>query len=232
MYTDNRGTKRLYLYLGFILLAVALVGLAWSLRLLPEKQQNLELSPTHLQNLSPGVEFPAFLFQENRQLVLSYPAILRLGETGLLILRWDFPTPSSGSPAAGPRVLVETRLDLVGIIQNPTGSIDAPLFPGQALVLERQITGLQDGTYSGTLWSYIYASSSPISDPTGLATSDAFQPVAAQDIEVQIISLFGLDFFTARSMGVTCLVFSAGLIAYSLLGRSRKSRKKRSPLAL
>ena len=225
----NKGIKKLYLYLGIILLAVSFVGLVWSLWPLPTKQQILDLSPTRLQGLFPGIQLPSFLLQENRQLVLSYPVVLHKGETGLLTLRWDLPTASTSSAPTGavPRVMIETRLDLVGIIQTPQGSIDAPLFAGQALVLERQITGYEDGGYSGTLWSYLNPSPSLDSSSDTQPSSVSFQPVAAQDIELQIISLFGLDFFTARSMGVTCLVFGVGLVAYAFLGKSKKRRKKR-----
>jgi hypothetical protein len=228
MFTGSKETLKLYRYLGFILLAVACVGLVWSFWPLPAHQQSLALSPTNLQSLNPGVQFPDFLLKESRQLVLSYPAVLRKGDTGLLTLRWDFASPPGSSPAsaAGPSVLIETRLDLVGVFQNPTGSIDAPLFSGQALVLERQLTGVQDGTYSGTLWSYLNPSPASSSSSTTQAGS-GFLPVAAQDIEMQIISLFGLDFFTARSMGVSCLVFAAGLLAYAFLGKPKKSRRSR-----
>jgi hypothetical protein len=223
-FMGSRPVKKLYLSFGLVLLAVAVVGLCWSYWPLPAKQQNLALTPAQLQTLFPGIELPAFLQQETRQLVLSYPVIMRQGETGILTFRWESSAPSTGSPtSANPRVLIETRLDMVGIFQNPTGSIDAPLIPGQTLVLERQITGIADGTYSGTLWSYINPAPSA-NNPSG---SNTFQPVAAQDIELQIISLFGLDFFTARSMGVSCLVFAFGLILYAFLAKPKKARKKR-----
>ena len=224
MFTGSKGVKKFYLSFGLILLAIAWIGLGWSYWPLPAKQQSLTLTPSQLQTLFPGIQLPAFLLQENRQLGLSYPAIMRQGETGIITLQWDISTPAAVSPtAATPRVLIETRLDMVGIFQNPTGSIDAPLIPGQTLVLERQITGVKDGSYSGTLWSYINPTPSSSSQPG----SNAFQPVAAQDVEFQIISLFGLDFFTARSMGATCLVFSIGLILYAFFGKSKKERRKR-----
>jgi hypothetical protein len=229
MFTGSKRIKKPFLYSGFILLAVSLAVLAWCYWPLPAKQQSLALSPTNLQALNPGIQLPAFLLQENRRLVLSYPTTLRQGETGRVTLRWDLSIPSPGSlaAAAGPSVLVETRLDLLGIFQNPAGSIDAPLFPGQALVLQWQINGVQAGLYSGTVWSYLNPSPASDNSSTGQQTSDAFQPVAAQDIEVQIISLFGLDFLTAKWMDASGLVLAVGLMLYAFLGGSKRTRRRK-----
>ena len=231
MFTGSKGIKRPFLYSGFILLAVSLAVLAWCYWPLPAKQQSLALSPTNLQALNPGIHLPTFLLQENRRLVLSYPVTLRQGETGRVTLRWDLLARSPGSPAAtSPSVLVETRLDLLGIFQNPAGSIDAPLFPGQALVLQWQINGVQAGLYSGTVWSYLNPSPASDSSSTSQQTSDAFQPVAAQDIELQIISLFRLDFPTAKWMGASGWVFAVGLMLYAFLGGSKRTRRRKKKI--
>ncbi len=228
MFTGSKGIKKPFLYSGFILLAISLAGLAWCYWPLSAKQESLLLSPTQLQASNLGIQLPAFLLQENRRLVLSYPPVLRQGETGQVSLSWELPAPSSGSPpaAAGSSVLVETRLDLVGIFQNPAGSIDAPLSPGQAVLLQWQITGIQAGHYSGTAWSYLNPSPASDSSSTDQQAANAFQPVAAQDIELQIISLFGLDFLVVKWLVASGLVLAFGLAVYAFLPGSKKRKRR------
>ena len=219
MLMGRKGFRKRYLYPGLVLLAAALGGFGWSYWPLPARVQTLTLTPTQLQTLFTGIPLPAFLLQANRRLVVSYPGVLRQGDTGHLTLHWDLPAAGAGSPGEA-NVLVEARLDMLGILQNPAGSIDAPLAPDQALVVQWQITGVQAGRYRGTLWSYL--------NPTPTASrADAFTLVAAQDVELQIISLGGLDLSTVKTLSAAGLAGSVGLILYAWLRKPKKTRKKR-----
>jgi len=220
MFTGNKGYRRILLFLGLVILVGSIGMLTWSFWPLRDKEISLTLSPDKLQTLNPDSQIPAFLFKEDCKLIIEYPAVARQGDPGSIVLTWEVGnsppnSASNSSSVTGPSVLVESRLDLLGFVQTPSGSIDAPLLEGQTIALRWQIIPVEAGIFSGTIWSYLSLSSTLDNNSTDQSSQGQFQPVAAQDIKIQVISLFGLDVTAVKWLGIVgiMIAFSLGMVA-------------------
>ncbi len=213
--------------LVFLLISLGLFG--WCNWPLPHGHQSLIFSPQNLENLQPGVTIPDFLRDEQRTLVIDYPATIRQGQTGWIKLQWAVKQnsvdviPDDVSPA---NVLVDARLDLLGIRQTPGESIDAPLIPGRTLLVQWQIYPEQAGVFTGSVLSALDLSpfANNTTDPQA---SENFIPVAIQDIQIKVIDLVGLGIDEVTWAAAASLVIAFGLVSWGFLTGPNPGRRKR-----
>lgn len=113
-------------------------------------------------------ETPVAVLQEPRQLVITIPKAVRLGDSrnARLILLVpqadDHPAASSPPTSSGladiyqdNNLVAEVRLDLPGFAISPSGELSSPLSAGNDLTFTWKIKPHQAGSYRGNLWVYI-----------------------------------------------------------------------------
>ena len=161
---------------------------------------------------------------EQRLLTLEWPATLRQGDADTVRLSLEVDpegriTPSAeieghevkGQPVEIPNlydthnVIAEARLDLAGMQIAPGPEVSGPLRPGQKLSFYWSIRAEDVGAYRGTLWLHLNFIPRAGGEESRIA-------VTAQQLEIQVVNLFGLGGTPARLLG------GAGAIIGSMLG--------------
>ena len=171
-----------------------------------------EDSPT---DPAPEPALPQPAINETRRLTLEFPAKMRAGVEGdivMLTLEVDESgniTPTAqieGNTVIGEtieipdlyetnNVTAEARLDLAGMDVQPSGVIYEPLKRGQSARFFWSIRPLEPGVYRGTVWLHLNFTDKS----TG--ASDRI-PLSAQIIEIEAVDFFGLSVNFARTSGV------------------------------
>lgn len=161
---------------------------------------------------------------EQRLLTLEWPATLRQGDADTVRLSLEVDeegqlTPSAeieghevkGQPVEIPNlydthnVIAEARLDLAGMQIVPGPEVSEPLRPGQKVSFYWSVRAEDVGKYRGTLWLHLNFIPRGEGEESRIA-------VTAQQLEIQVVNLFGLGGTPARLLG------GAGALIGSMLG--------------
>jgi hypothetical protein len=180
---------------GLLLVSTALV--VWSLW--PPRLQHLvlQLSEKNLENIGfTPAQQTALGEYHLAQISLEWPETLRIGETGRITLAVE-PQPNTELVRSSQGLAIDARLDLVGLELYPASEARTGLPPGKLLRLYWQVRAAQSGDYPGTAWLYI------VFPPTGNAqnSSPTTLPLSAQNLDIKVIALAGLDLSQVRFSG-------------------------------
>jgi hypothetical protein len=208
--------------LGLALMLIALVVLTWATRAVTYRTQTATITQAELH---PAGENGLPLKNPDQiagRIFLEWPEALRLGDAGEVRLSFDpeaaqnaqaapdgLATPdalAATQPAtaeAGGEVL-QSRLELAGIIHTPTGEIS------QALSLEHPVTFLwnlragQPGDFAGTTWLHLQT------EQAG-AGQEARVVLTAQQLDIPVMTFYGLSGAEARIIGWVGLALGLAL---------------------
>lgn len=178
--------------------------------------------PTLIPTTTPGGETP--VIPEQRLLALEFPAQLRNGDSGLIMLTLEMDTQgqlTASVQAEGEQthvepieipnvydthlVIAEARLDLAGFDYRPEGEVSEALLPGKPVKFIWSIRPADVGNYYGTVWLHLRFM--PLAG--GPETRSV---LSAQRVTIEVVSLLGLKGSTARVLG------SVGVVLGSILG--------------
>ena len=186
--------------LSIALLVASACLLAWSLWPAPHLSRGFNLA---------GERFPELAGQPYR-LVLDWPAWLRAGELGQVELRLE-PLGAASQPplpASSNHVVLEGRLELGGLVAEARQTAQTPVIPGKGAEVIWMVQALRAGSYEGTAWSYL--DKAPASGVRG-----SQEPVGAQGLAVQVVSILGLGQKGALGVGLAGLAVGvAGLMIW------------------
>lgn len=147
------------------------------------------------------------------QQILTWTSRIRTGETGSLKLDFNSAELGIGGIAASgantnnfenirqfplhstDHILLETRVELPGVLINPGEELIQPLRPGKELSFNWQFTPYESGEIEGEIWIYLNMLSEDQSD-------DSRHPISILSIHVLSIDLFGMTGQTARIFGI------------------------------
>lgn len=151
--------------------------------------------------------------QEARTLTLEWPPVIRAGDSDIIRLTLEVDelgniTPTAeieGHVVTGETIIIpnlydthnvvaEARLDLAGIQVSPAEMSSQTLLPGQRVMFYWSIHPEDIGKYIGVVWFYLRF----VPLDGGPETERA---VAAQQIEIQVVSFLGLKAVPARILG-------------------------------
>jgi hypothetical protein len=214
---------------GLLLLVFSLVILTWGLSSTEILLKATELAPADMALPGPlqptgslaasGAAAPA---PEPRLLELSWPKSLRLGDDGTLRLTVGFPPPptagSTGNqtlPAGAGGIqpgdtgsykfVLQSHLDLPGLARTPTGEVSQAMLPGQPVVFLWYLRASDPGIFNGKVWLHLNFVPTPPAKEQRIL-------LAAQQVDIRVVSLFGLSGGQARLFG------SLGLVIGGFLG--------------
>ncbi len=160
------------------------------------------------------ISFPPAI-PETRRLTLEYPPRMRAGVEGDVIrltLEVDdlgniTPTAKvEGNILTGETIQIpnlydthnvtaEARLDLAGMIVQPSDTIYEPLKPGQSVTFFWSIRPQEAGIYRGTVWLHLRFVDRASREESRI-------PISAQIVEIEAVDFFGLSVNLARTSGV------------------------------
>jgi hypothetical protein len=158
-------------------------------------------------------EPPAIL--ESRRLTLEFPSKMRAGVEGDIVrltLEVDdlgniTPTAQvEGNVIVGEtieipdlyethNVTAEARMDMAGMVVQPSDAIFEPLKRGQSVTFFWSIRPQDVGTYRGTVWLHLNFTDKSTGEESRIA-------VSAQIVEIEAVDFFGLSVNLARTSGV------------------------------
>lgn len=140
---------------------------------------------------------------------IETPRYLRAGDAEivrLLLLPVSEPpeTPQAAPPTlpgdvsfpnllAASTMVAEARLDLAGVEIRPEQTISEPLLPGKPALFFWSVRASQAGEYSGVAWLHLRILS---------AEGESVIPLSAQEVRLQVRTLWGLSADTARWLGL------------------------------
>jgi hypothetical protein len=229
MYNNPMLLQNIRRVFGLMLLIFSLVALIWGLSYPQYQLRATELSsadmalPGSEQSFgNPSAVDSAARSPEPRLLKLSWPKRLRLGDDGTLSLTVGFPSPlpagSTGSQATPAGVggvqpavydtyhlVLQSHLDLPGIIRTPTGEVSQAMLPDQPVEFLWYLRPLTPGVFSGKVWLHLRF----VPRSTG---QEERILLAAQQVDIQVVSLLGMSSSQARLLG------SVGLVVGVFLG--------------
>jgi hypothetical protein len=200
--------------MGLLLCLTGLVLFGWGAWPAGKRQSVLILHPHEMQLALAGkaqsgsqetardsrVAIPAIL--EMRRLVLETPGFLRPGDPARVRLGFRPDPDLSGDGNLDGLsnlydthfVAVEARLEIGGLLLEPSGTVHRPLAPGQSVDFEWVLLPEQALVYQGTAWLYLR-----FLPKDGSASSD--WPLVAQRVKLTSISVLGLSGRLMRWLG-------------------------------
>lgn len=260
--------KRLQQLAALALLLVSGGLLAWGFWPFDASSQALGLKPEQLflpspesgitptPNSVPGSVSPTQPFsetavptaappalQEQRQLVLEFPAVIRQGDSATVRLTLRLNADGTLTPAATMagvevtsepfqvpniydthRVFAQARLDLAGIESVPAvGQIQlTPLLPGEEVTFYWSIRSKEIASYSGVVWFSLRYEPLDGGPPVS-------QVISAQPVEIECVNFAGLGGTPARLMGGAGILLGVLLSRDTVVDFFRKFRNSRKP---
>lgn len=171
---------------------------------------------------------------ESGRLVIEWPSVLRVGDSGAIRLALDINPPGARIPApngddqpvaglyATHNLVAEARLEIAGLDVLPQGSISEPLQLGKGAEFYWRVDPYRPGSYHGTLWLYINFIPKP-GNEAGRVT------LLARAIEIQAKDMLGFSVKTVRLAGLAGMMVSI-LLVVGCIGREllqvRRRREK------
>lgn len=168
-------------------------------------------SASSVQDLSGPALQPAV--PEQRRLILEWPEKIRAGDSDLIILKLELDetgkiTPTAeftdheirSQPVEVPNVydthniVVQARLDMLGVEHSPSGEISEPMRPGVPVQFIWSVRPKEVGIQRGTIWLHL------MYFPHDGGESSR-QALSAQTIEIEAVNLLGIGGTPARVIG-------------------------------
>jgi hypothetical protein len=179
--------------LGFIILAISIIFLAWG------------YWPAHRELRVRPVSGAAGSAPDEQALTLLFPPRIRVGETAVvrLTLDVDVLTDLSAADDGTQTVIAAARFDLPGINVRPSELISAPISSGQTAVFYWTLRPNEVGKFRGTVWLYLRV----VDKQTGQENRET---LSAQIVEIESVKLLGLPLNRIQTIGF--LGASIGLI--------------------
>jgi hypothetical protein len=196
-YTGNKKQRLVqFLYvLSLVFLGIGLFSLGWAHWPTPIDGVQLNIPAGGLA-AAPGED--EFISLSEYSLNVSWPRLVRRGESGILELRLtDVDVAPTADAGATQIVLAEPAFFKLQV--DPPGETQSALGDGQTLTLYWRVSGDQSGEFSGKLYvSFAFF------EPTENVLVSV--PVAVVDLDVQVIELWGLSSAMVTWLGVVNLV--------------------------
>jgi len=141
---------------------------------------------------------PGVLASASSDVVLEFPAFIRIGDRDLVHLRVGAasPDPQAIDVGDGP-ASAEARLELPGALVRPPEAISQPLKPGRPLVFSWSVSLAEPTEYRGTAWLFLTVFGEGSDSPNRI-------PLSAQTIDIKGIGLLGLSGEVGRISGLLC----------------------------
>jgi hypothetical protein len=209
----NRVIGQILYFFSLIFLIFGLFCLAWVVWPAPRDAVSTTIPEGVLPGAPPGKDYASL---GKYSLNISWPRWQRLGEGYQNItLFLDEPTQEDGDDQENRAVqVVIAEANLAGLPIEPTGRIQHTLGPGQDMTISWAVPGIQVGKFPGeVIFSF------------GFFEEDSAEmiavPVAVVDVQVKVISLFGLRHQMVLWFGFIGLVFWG---VFFVLGRWVKTK--------
>jgi hypothetical protein len=151
---------------------------------------------------------------ERRLLTVEYPAKIRAGDSDRIRLTLEVDEKGNITPTAivdgnvvngevveipnlyeTHRVIAEAKFDIAGVEVSPSGLSSQTLDQGQTVTFFWSVRPTEVGVYRGTIWLYLRF----VDKVSG---EESQKTVAAQDVDIEAVNLFGLSANLARTLGV------------------------------
>lgn len=183
----------------------------------PEPTQEIpEPSSTQASPSEPIAPLPTArpAIPERRLLTVEYPPKIRAGDSDRVRLTLEVDEQGNIAPTAivdgnvvngevieipnlyeTHRVIAEAKFDIAGVEVAPSGLSNQTLEQGQTVTFYWSVRPMEVGVYRGTVWLYLR-----FVDKTSGEESE--KTVAAQDVNIEAVSLFGLSANLVRTLGV------------------------------
>jgi hypothetical protein len=224
---QNRYNRRMAKRIGMLIwiLACGMI-LTWSWWPIPREMLTLRVAANQMTlESAEGESNPRGLIHP-RQIILLFPASMRLGEA--FSLRLEF----SPDPLANPdptladifdthTVLAAARLEMAGMRLAPQSAgweVTQPLAPGKSAIFSWTLTPLEGGSTEGIAWLTLQC----IPADGGAETE---RVLSAQRFTIRVYSLLGLPVGFLRAIGITGL--GAALLAWLFYSTSSRPQRKR-----
>ncbi len=248
MYNTPVAFQKIRRVLGILLLILSLAVLTWGLRTGEYMLQSTDLASADMAlpesrqptgSSSTGGADP--LAPEPRLLELSWPKSLRLDDDGTIHLTVALPSPPSvgstrtGTPPAAAggvqlgiydsyNLVLQSHLDLPGLARTPTGDVSQALPPDRPVVFIWYLRPATQGIFSGKVWLHLRFA------PRSAGQEERIL-LAAQQIDIQVITLLGMSGSQARLFGSLGLVFGGflGLDGLVSWGFEQLVKRKKGP---
>ncbi len=165
---------------------------------------------------------------ENRRVRLEWPASLRIGEDGIILLNFEVvngDSPSSNPPTSlvdvytNYSVMAEANFEIAGMRFEPAEVTRVSMPPGQAVVVKWKIIADDEGSYHGVVWLSLRFL--PLDGSTPIQV-----PVYVKDIQMKGTSFFGMDATLARLVGGVGMLASLVFILNDVINFMIRGNKK------
>jgi hypothetical protein len=200
--------KKRAISLFFLLLAVIFLAISsWPLPRVQSTQSFPKAYSLDYPELSP-VEL-------SREIFTSIPSKVRAGETDEIrfeFISTEISDASNTQDTAGETYLLETRLEMPGMEENPADAVVQPVIEGHTLRYTWQIQPGQAGMYSGTLWVYLLVM------PEGSTEPDR-RPVLALPVKVECVNTPVFNAKVLRILGGFCIAAAFFMVLLQLIQR-------------
>ncbi len=217
--------------LSVVLLIAGIGMLTWGI--LPARHQRLvQLIPPVSVSEVDG-ELRTLVVLQDYQVVLEWPVVLRIGDTGRMTLRLE-PGPGKVDAQAPPstaansvtinNLMAESRFEAAGLQVDPANPRRESLLPGRSVKHVWQISAQKAGTFRGNVWLSLRVL--PLS---GGAPSD--MPVFIHETNIHASSLLGLSGPQARLGGSVGILVGLALGMDGLLTFIRRLKRDRTPVS-
>ena len=203
-----------------------------------EEPEPTQVSPTEPVNPPPTAQ-PAI--PERRLLTLEYPAKIRAGDSDRVRLSLEVDEQGNITPTAivdgnvisgevveipnlyeTHHVIVEAKFDIAGVEVAPDGLSSQTLEQGQTVTFYWSVRPMDVGVYRGTIWLYLRFVDK-------VSNEESRKTIAAQDVDIEAVNLFGISANPARMLGVGGSVIGTivGFPFFEDIAKFLWSRRKR-----
>ena len=209
----SKRLSRLLYGLSLALLALGLINLGWAVWPSPTDARTFTIPAGPLPGAPSGKDYDSLADYELR---VSWSRWIRVGEEGqILVVLSDLDTPAAES-RAGETQVVLLAPSVISLPVDPAGQAQANLGPGQDLYQAWSVGGTMAGEYPGKL----VAAFGFFDDALGQLVP---VPVAVVDLDIQVVSLWGLARGLVLWLGVVGIALWGALF---ILGRVVEGRSR------
>jgi hypothetical protein len=212
-----------------LLLLFSLVALLWGILPLGMQTRSVPIYPLDMQLPAETGLSDGWMVPEQRTLIVEWPSMLRLGDTGAIRLTLGIDpagqVTSAGQPDDGLQngepiknvydthfVIAEARLEIAGVEYAPGGQVSEGLPLGKPVLFVWGARPRKPGITPGTIWLHLRFVPYDGGQESRLVLS-------AQRVEIQTLSFLGLSGVAARVLGSVGLAVSIAMILDELLPR-------------
>lgn len=218
--------KRVRRFIGIIILIISSILLAWGLWPSQVTQLRLQFSEIDIlgkdfissSNDQDNILVEERLYSGDRTLLIEHTSRIKQGDQGYVTFLFENideinpgrdvqkSLPSENLAISGDiSPVIKVRLELTGTFYSPEGELLEPLKPGIPVKFRWDLRPYDDDNVSGNLWVYLVLVSTEEGEVFRRALS-------AQELNIDVISLFGLPGSTTRILGVIGIALGLSLV--------------------